>query len=168
MSRGWSAHLIYFAEACVLLRVDRRAGRSITSTLTTGPTRRPRPCSAGISADRLTASRMHGPEEFDAPSGIGLRREDPACAVSWSRSASSLAASSIGGPITMNGPRSRWSVSGVSPMFLDPSVRCPSRQPRDLVSIGRIVEQKGPADLDPGRGTACGIAGVDFELDPRG
>ncbi|MFO0887980.1 MAG: glycosyltransferase [Isosphaeraceae bacterium] len=158
--RGLIRTLIYFAEACVLLRWSQQldidhihthygtnsATAAMFCRMLGGPT---------------YSFTMHGPEEFDAPRATCLR--DKIHHALFVVAISEFTRSQL----------YRWADYrdwskihvvrvGVSPMFLEHGPAPIPRQPR-LVNIGRIVEQKGQAVLIQ---AAAGLRdrGIDFEL----
>ena len=97
---------------------------------------------------------IHGPERVRSADACSHWMRRPGARPSWSRSASSPAASSIGGSTTAIGPRSTSSTSG--------SARCTWNTARTPIALGPQAGQyrpdcraEGPGDLDPGGGSSA-------------
>ena len=138
--RGVAVHLVYLAEACVLVRWFARAGIEHVHTHfgTNGP----------VVADLVQelggppfSFTVHGPEEFDRPEALRLREKVRAAAFV-------VVISSFGRSQLM-----RWSDvddwskihvvrCGVDEAFLDAPIDPVPEVPR-LVCVGRLGEQKG-------------------------
>ncbi len=159
-SRGVARHLIYLAEACVLLDWHREQGTDHvhahygTNSATVALLCR-------ILGGPPYSFTVHGPEEFDQPLALGLdlKIHDAAFAVAISEHGRSQLCRWV--------PYDQWSKikvvrCGLDPMFLDaPQIPLPEA-PR-LVCVGRFAEQKGlPVLIEAaGRLRAEGVA---FEL----
>lgn len=158
--RGLVRTLIYFAEACILLEWAHALGiRHIHTHYGTNSATAAMLCR--ILGGPTYSFTMHGPEEFDAPRSICLR--DKIRHARFVIAITEFTRSQL----------YRWADYvdwakihvvrvGVSPMFLDHGPAPVPEAPR-LVSIGRIVEQKGQAILIQ---AAAGLRdrGLDFEL----
>jgi colanic acid/amylovoran biosynthesis glycosyltransferase len=160
--QGFLRHLIYLAEACVLidwhrdLKIDHVHAHYGTNSTTVALLCR----TLGGPPYSFTT---HGPEEFDRPLALGLDHKirDAAFAVAISEHGRSQLCRWV--------PYDQWSKievvrCGLDPMFLD-APRVPLPEAPRLVSVGRFAEQKGfPVLLEAaGRLKADGVA-VDLTL----
>ncbi|APW64240.1 Alpha-D-kanosaminyltransferase (plasmid) [Paludisphaera borealis] len=156
-ARGFARHLIYLAEACVLLdwhreqRTDHVHAHYGTNSTTVALLCR----TLGGPPYSFTT---HGPEEFDQPLALGLdlKIRDAAFAVAISEHGRSQLCRWV--------PYDQWSKievvrCGLDPMFLD-APHVPLPEARRLVCVGRFAEQKGlPVLLEAaGRLRAEGVA----------
>jgi len=158
--RGLAKHLIYLAEACVLLdwhrreRTDHVHAHYGTNSATVALLCR----TLGGPPFSFTT---HGPEEFDQPLALGLdlKVRDASFAVAISEHGRSQLQRWV--------PYDQWSKievvrCGLDPMFLD-APRVPMTAARRLVCVGRFAEQKGLPVLIEAAGRLR-ADGVDFEL----
>lgn len=158
--RGLVRTLVYFAEACVLLEWGQELGiKHIHTHFATNSATAVMLCR--ILGGPTYSFTMHGPEEFDAPRSVCLR--DKVRHAQFVIAICEFTRSQL----------YRWSDYhdwakihvvrvGVSPMFLDHGPAPVPAAPR-LVSIGRIVEQKGQAILIQAA-ARLRDRGLDFEL----
>lgn len=139
-SRGVARHLVYVAEACLLLRWLARDGiHHVHAHFGTNATMVAMLCHAlGGPTYSFT---VHGPEEFDDPSGLALRAKIEQAA--FVAAITNYARSQLYRHCAFRS----WSKikivrCGVDAQFLgpDPVPLGPSRR---LLSIGRLCEQKG-------------------------
>jgi glycosyltransferase involved in cell wall biosynthesis len=158
--RGLAKHLIYLAEACVLLdwlrreRADHVHAHYGTNSATVALLCR----TLGGPPFSFTT---HGPEEFDQPLALGLdlKVRDAAFAVAISEHGRSQLQRWV--------PYDQWSKievvrCGLDPMFLE-APRVPMPASRRLVCVGRFAEQKGLPVLIEAAGRLR-ADGVNFEL----
>jgi glycosyltransferase involved in cell wall biosynthesis len=158
--RGLLRTLIYFTEACVLLEWSNDLGIDHIHTHY-GTNSATAAMLCRVLGGPTYSFTMHGPEEFDAPRGTCLYEK-----IQHARFVIAISEFT-------RSQLYRWADYhdwgkihvvrvGVSPMFLDHGPTPVPETPR-LVSIGRIVEQKGQVILIQ---AAAGLRdrGVDFEL----
>ncbi len=158
--QGFLRHLIYLAEACVLLgwlrarKTDHVHAHYGTNSTTVALLCR----TLGGPTYSFTT---HGPEEFDKPAALGLDAK--------------IAGSAFAVAISEHGrsqlcrwvPYDQWSKievvrCGLDPLFLK-ATRVPLPKARRLVCVGRFAEQKGFPVLIEAAGRLR-AEGVDFEL----
>jgi colanic acid/amylovoran biosynthesis glycosyltransferase len=158
--RGLFRNLVYLAEACVLLDWFAEAGiEHVHAHYATNSAMVAMLCR--LLGGPPYSFTMHGPEEFDTPRTLNLR--DKIKQAAFVVAITEFTRSQL----------YRWADYadwarihvirvGVSPMFLEHGPAPIADVPR-LVSIGRIVEQKGQAILVQ---AAAGLRdrGIDFEL----
>jgi len=158
--RGIVRHLVYVAEACVLLRWLRRTGsRHLHAHFGTNSATVAMLCR--MLGGPPYSFTVHGPEEFDKPQGLSLGEKI--------RNASFVVAISEFGRSQLyrwcehaQWPKIRIVRCGVdSPLLARPHVPVP-REPR-LVCVGRLCEQKGQLLLLEAA-SRLAAEGVDFEL----
>ncbi len=158
--RGVGVHLVYLAEACVLLEWLREwDAEHVHAHFGTNSTMVPMLCRAmGGPSYSFTA---HGPEEFDRPMGIALGEK-------IRRATFVVAISSFGrSQLCRWCPVEEWGKihvvhCGVDEMFLCGAKRGMPRGPR-LLCVGRLAEQKGQLLLLEAA-ARLRDAGVSFEL----
>ena len=159
--RGVLRHLVYLAEACLLVRWLRAEGdvRHVHAHFGTNP-------AALVMLARLLGGppysfTVHGPEEFDDPVGLSLPEKiDHAAAV--------VAVSSFGRSQLFRWiPHTSWPKVHVVRCGVDAAFLAAGPQPvadnRRLVCVGRLCEQKGQLLLLDALGVLA-REGVDFEL----
>lgn len=158
--RGLLRTLAYFAEACVLLEWTARLGVThIHAHYGTNSATAVMLCR--ILGGPTYSFTMHGPEEFDAPRALSLRDK-----IRHARFVVAISEFTRSQLYRWADYRD-WSKIhvirvGVSPMFLDHGPEPVPEAPR-LVSIGRIVEQKGQPILIQAA-ARLRDRGLDFEL----
>jgi colanic acid/amylovoran biosynthesis glycosyltransferase len=153
-------HLVYFAEACVLLRWCRQAQVAhVHAHFGTNSTTVAMLCrSMGGPSYSFT---VHGPEEFDKVREISLSEK-------IKRADFVVAISSFGkSQLYRWCPLEQWSKihmvrCGVDQEFLTQPITTPPLAPR-LVCVGRLCEQKGHLLLLEAVGQLA-LSGVEFEL----
>jgi glycosyltransferase involved in cell wall biosynthesis len=158
--QGFPRHLIYLAEACVLLdwhrdaKIDHIHAHYGTNSTTVALLCR----TLGGPPYSFTT---HGPEEFDRPLALGLdyKVRDAAFAVAISEHGRSQLRRWV--------PYDQWSKievvrCGLDPMFLD-AARVPLPEARRLICVGRFAEQKGLPVLIEAAGRLRAES-VDFDL----
>ena len=114
------------------------------------PTAPPSPCSPGSWAVLPTASRSHGPEEFDQPISLGLADKIHHAAFRGGPSLRSAGASSGAGPDRATGARVHIVHSGIASNYIDSTPTPLPASPR-LLHIGPTRRAEGPADFGRGR-----------------
>jgi len=158
--QGFLRHLIYLAEACVLLdwhrdlKIDHVHAHYGTNSTTVALLCR----TLGGPPYSFTT---HGPEEFDRPLALGLDHKirDAAFAVAISEHGRSQLRRWV--------PYDQWSKievvrCGLDPMFLN-APHVPLPEARRLVCVGRFAEQKGLPVLIEAAGRLR-ADGVEFDL----
>jgi glycosyltransferase involved in cell wall biosynthesis len=158
--RGLRRTLIYFAEACVLLEWAEELGIDHVHTHY-GTNSATAAMLCRILGGPTYSFTMHGPEEFDAPRANCLREKIHhalfVVAISEFTRSQLYRWADYG-----DWPKIHVVHVGVSPMFLEHGPSPVPLAPR-LVSIGRIVEQKGQAILVQAA-AELRDRGCDFEL----
>ena len=159
--RGVLIHLIYLAEACVLVAWLKQAGVShVHAHFGTNSTTIAVLCR--VLGGPPFSFTVHGPEEFDSPRALCLGEK-------VRRAAFVLGISEF-----TRSQVYRWAAHadwekihvvrcGLDPSYLDGSGPVPPNANNQMVCIGRLAEQKGPLLLVEAAGKLRD-RGVDFEL----
>ncbi|WP_165223386.1 glycosyltransferase [Aquisphaera insulae] len=158
--RGIIRHLIYFAEACSLVDSFREAGIDhVHAHFGTNSTTVAALC-RGLGGPPYSFT-VHGPEEFDAPLGLGL--DEKVRRAKFVAAISEYGRSQVRRWVSYDQwPKIRIVRCGLDPMFLetDPG---PIPDARRIVCVGRLVEQKGHLTLIEAA-ARLHAEGVEFEL----
>jgi glycosyltransferase involved in cell wall biosynthesis len=140
-SRGVLRHLVYFAEACLLLRWMRRAGGVSHLHAHFGTNSAAVAMLTRMLGGPPYTFTVHGPEEFDGPEALSLAEK-------IERSSAVVAVSSFGRSQLFRWiAPNQWSKvnvvhCGVDRDFLETGPR-PAADNRRLVCVGRLAPQKG-------------------------
>jgi glycosyltransferase involved in cell wall biosynthesis len=158
--RGITRHLIYFAEACFLVGSFRQEGIDhVHAHFGTNSATVAALCRA-LGGPPFSFT-VHGPEEFDAPLGLGL--DEKVRRAAFVVAISEYGRSQVRRWVSYDHwPKIRVVRCGLDPMFLETDAGPPAAA-RRLVCVGRLVEQKGHLTLIEAAGQLH-ADGVDFEL----